>query len=54
MIRFMNKIWNFNFRQEDLAVSRSLPTPSAEFPVDLGTDALQQEIGNALIQDHLR
>merc|ERR1719210_2535588 len=41
-------------RQEDLAVSRSLPTPSAEFPVDLGTDALQQEIGNALIQDHLR
>ena len=44
----------FNFRQEDLAVSRSLPTPSAEFPVDLGTDALQQEIGNALIQDHLR
>merc|ERR1719237_85987 len=41
-------------RQEDLAVSRSLPTPSAEFPVDLGTDALQQEIGNALIRDHLR
>ena len=50
--RFMNQM--FNFRQEDLAVSRSLPTPSAEFPVDLGTDALQQEIGNALIQDHLR
>ena len=41
-------------RQDDHSVSRSLPTPSAEFPVDLGTDALQQEIGNALIQDHLR
>ena len=51
---FFNPILNLIFRQDDLAVSRSLPTPSAEFPVDLGTDALQQEIGNALIQDHLR
>ena len=41
--------------------SQSLPpTPSAatsaatEFPVDLGTDALQQEMSNSLYQDHLR
>lgn len=32
-------------------VSRSLPNASSEFPVDLGTDALTQEVSNSLYQD---